>query len=74
MRTQQELARLRERAAALGREGKSRRDIQAMLGPMSNSTLNDILTGTAPPDWTRRPNAKDELRAEARQLRADGQS
>jgi transposase len=26
-----------------------------------------------PPDWTRRPNAKDDLRAQARQLRADGQ-
>jgi hypothetical protein len=73
MRTQQDLDRLRERATALRREGKSRREIQAILGPMNNNTLNDLLRGTPPPDWTRRANAKDDLRAQARQLRADGQ-
>jgi predicted transcriptional regulator len=74
MRTRQELDRLRERAIALRREGKPRREIQEILGPMNNSTLNDALKGAPPPNWTRRPNAKDELRAQARQLRADGQS
>jgi hypothetical protein len=31
-----------------------------------------VLRGTPPPDWTRRPNAKDELRATARELRRQG--
>ena len=53
---------MRERAIALRREGKSLREIKAILGPMSNSTLNGFLRGVPPPDWTRRPNAKDELR------------
>ena len=72
MRTPDELGLLRERAAALRREGKSRREIKAILGPMSNSTLNDALRGVPPHVWTRRPNAKDEKRAAARELRAQG--
>jgi transposase len=43
MRTAQELDRLREQAIALRRTGKSRREIKEILGPMSNSTLNDAL-------------------------------
>ena len=69
MRTKEELDRLRERAIALRREGKSNRQIRAILGPMSNSSLTSFLRGVPPPDWTRRPNAKDELRATARRLR-----
>jgi transposase len=61
-----------ERAVMLRREGKSRREIKQILGPMSNATLNDALTGEPPPEWTRRPNAKDELRANARELRTQG--
>jgi hypothetical protein len=72
MRSQTELDDLRQRAIALRREGKSRREIKAILGPMSNSTLNDALAGEPPPDWTRRPRAKDGLRAAARELRARG--
>jgi transposase len=72
MRTKEELDRLRERAIALRREGKSNREIKAILGPMSNSTLNDFLRGVPPADWTRRPNAKDGLRAKARELRSQG--
>jgi transposase len=72
MRSQAELNDLRQRAIALRREGKSRREIKAILGPMSNSTLNDALAGEPPPDWTRRPRAKDGLRAAARELRARG--
>lgn len=72
MRTKEELDRLRERAIALRREGKSRRDIKTALGPMSNSTLNDFLQGVPPPDWTRRARAKDELRSAARELRVQG--
>ena len=71
MRTKEELDRLRERAIALRREGKSRTEIQAILGLAGRSTLNELLRGVPPPDWTRRPNAKDDLRDEARQLRAE---
>jgi hypothetical protein len=72
MRTTQELELLKERVATLRREGKSLRQIKQILGPMSNVTLHDALRGVPPPDWTRRPNAKDELRAKARELRAQG--
>ncbi len=56
----------------LRRQGKSLRQIKEVLGPMSNATLNDALKGEPPPEWTRRPNAKDELRAKARELRGQG--
>jgi hypothetical protein len=72
MRTRQELEFLREQAVTLRREGKSLRQIKQILGPMSNVTLHDALRGVPPPDWTRRPNAKDEQRAKARELRAQG--
>src|ERR1700734_162230 len=69
MTNKEELDRLRERAISLRREGKSNREIKAILGPMSNSTLTRFLRSVPPPDWTRRPNAKDELRTTARSLR-----
>jgi hypothetical protein len=69
MRTKDDLGRLRERAIALRLEGKSRREIRAIIGPIRESTLNGLLHGVPPPDWTRRPNAKDELRIMARRLR-----
>ncbi len=72
MCTSQELDLLRERAVALRREGKSRRQIKEILGPMSNSTLDEALQGEPPPEWTRRPNAKDDLRVKARDLRTQG--
>jgi hypothetical protein len=74
VRTKDELDRLRERAIALRREGKSRREITAMIGPIRESTLNGFLQGVPPPDWTRRPNAKDELRIMARRLRNLGRN
>ena len=43
-----------------------------MLAITSNWTLNEVLRGEPPPQWTRRPNAKDNLRAAARQLRDQG--
>jgi transposase len=73
MRTKEELDRLKEQAVMLRRQGKSRRQIKEILGPMSNATLNDVLKDVPPPEWTRRPNAKDDLHAKARQLRALGQ-
>src|SRR5438132_13250317 len=72
MRTPQELNRLQEQAVILRREGKSRRQIKQILGPMSNSTLNEALRDEPPPEWTRRPKAKDGLRSKARELRAQG--
>ena len=72
MRTKQELELLREQAVTLRREGKSLRQIKQILGPMSNLTLHDALRGVPPLDWTVRPNAKDEQRAKARELRAQG--
>src|SRR5208283_4239925 len=56
----------------LRRQGKSLRQIKEILGPVSNATLNDALKGEPPPEWTRRPKAKDELRATARELRSQG--
>jgi hypothetical protein len=41
MRTTQEMAALRQRIVQLRREGKSRREIKELLGPMSNSTLGN---------------------------------
>ena len=45
MRSPQEISALRERAIQLRREGKSRRQIKEILGPMSNSTLDEALKG-----------------------------
>jgi hypothetical protein len=72
MRTPQELDYLRDQAVLLRWQGKSLRQIKAILGPMSNATLHDALRGEPPPEWTRRPNAKDGLRARARELRDQG--
>jgi transcriptional regulator with XRE-family HTH domain len=63
---------LREQAITLRRAGHSRRDIKALLNIRSNTTLNEALRGEPPPEWTRRPNAKDEVRARARELREQG--
>lgn len=54
-------------------EGLSARQIQQRLG-VTRSQLSGWLRGVPPPEWTRRPNAKDELRARAEQLRRDGWS
>lgn len=63
---------LREQAIILRRAGKSRREIRELLGIGSNQTLNEALRGEPPPPWTWRPNAKDDLRARARELRTRG--
>lgn len=72
MRSAEELLQLKEQAIALRRAGKSRRQIKEALGSMSNTTLSRALQGEPPPEWTRRPNAKDEVRAKARELRKQG--
>ena len=63
MRQLRDSAQLREHAVALRREGKSVRQIKQIMGPIGNRTLHDALRGEPPPEWTRRPNAKDALRA-----------
>lgn len=50
MRTSKETELLKERAVALRRAGKSRREIKAILGPLSNTTLNDALKDELPPE------------------------
>jgi transposase len=59
-------------AVALRRAGRSRREIKEILGITSNATLDKLLAGEPPPEWTRRPRAKDDLRAKARLLREQG--
>jgi hypothetical protein len=63
---------LRERAVALRREGLSRRQIRDQLLVHNNDILNRLLEGEPPPEWTKRPNAKDDLRHRARELRLQG--
>jgi transposase-like protein len=41
---------------------------------VGSATLTDWLRGIAPPEWTRRPNAKDDLRKQAVELRTHGWS
>ena len=41
---------------------------------VGSATLTDWLRGVEPPAWTRRPNAKDDLRAQAIELRRRGWS
>ncbi|MEU8760782.1 hypothetical protein [Streptomyces sp. NPDC048659] len=65
---------LREQAVALRREGLSRRQIRDRLHVDNNDLLNRLLEGEPPPAWTRRPNAKDDLRARARELRLEGRT
>ncbi|SNX61769.1 hypothetical protein SAMN06272735_3516 [Streptomyces sp. TLI_55] len=63
---------LRERAVALRRAGLSRCQIRDRLHVHNNDILNRLLEGEPPPEWTKRPNAKDDLRARARELRLQG--
>lgn len=65
-------AELRQQAIALRRAGKSRREIKAILGVTNNEALTRMLAGEPPAAWTFRPNARDEQRAAARQLREQG--
>ncbi|MGW6739785.1 hypothetical protein ACWGDX_03385 [Streptomyces sp. NPDC055025] len=63
---------LRAQAVALRREGLSRRQIRDRLYVDNNDILNLLLEGAPPPEWTKRPNAKDDLREKARELRLKG--
>jgi transposase len=63
---------LKDQAIALRRAGKSRREIKDIIGVRRNQTLDEMLRGVPPQPWTRRPRAKDDLHAKARDLRARG--
>ncbi|MET7380254.1 hypothetical protein ABZT08_15785 [Streptomyces sp. NPDC005526] len=63
---------LREQAVTLRREGYSLRQIRDELKVFNNDILNQLVKGEPPPTWTKRPNAKDGLRARARELRLQG--
>ncbi|WP_221360623.1 hypothetical protein [Streptomyces beigongshangae] len=63
---------LRERAVALRRAGLSRRQIRDRIQVHNNDILNRLLEGEPPPEWTKRPRAKDDLRERARELRLQG--
>ncbi|MCX4511371.1 hypothetical protein OHA27_13850 [Streptomyces sp. NBC_01619] len=63
---------LRKQATALRREGLSLRQIRDRLHIDNNELLNRLVKGEPPPEWTKRPNAKDDLRARARELRQQG--
>ncbi|XIE78845.1 hypothetical protein AB6O49_13635 [Streptomyces sp. SBR177] len=65
---------LRRQAVALRREGLSLRQIRDRLHVHNNDLLHRLVKGEPPPDWTRRPNAKDDLRARARELRLEGRT
>ncbi|MGI5376018.1 hypothetical protein ACQEV2_17545 [Streptomyces sp. CA-251387] len=63
---------LREQAVALRRRGYSLRQIRDELKIFNNDILNQLVKGEPPPEWTKRPRAKDDLRAKARELRLQG--
>ncbi|MFF3740322.1 hypothetical protein [Streptomyces sp. NPDC002566] len=63
---------LREQAITLRRAGLSRRQIRDRLHVHNSDILNRLLDGEAAPEWTKRPNAKDDLRDRARELRLQG--
>lgn len=62
----------RQRARELRLAGYSRSQIAAALGIRGNGALSRLLDGVPPPNWTRRPRAKDELREKAIALRLSG--
>ncbi|WP_405561453.1 hypothetical protein [Streptomyces sp. NBC_01180] len=63
---------LREQAIALRREGLSLRQIRDRLKIFNNDILQRLVRGEPAPEWTKRPNAKDDVRAKARELRLQG--
>ena len=64
----------RDRAVALRLQGLSTSQIARELGIRQSSTLRSWLLGTPPPEWTKRPRAKDDLRTRARELREGGET
>jgi len=63
---------LRERAVALRRAGHSLRQIRDELQVHNKEILQRLVEGEPPPEWTKRPRAKDDLKERARELRRQG--
>ncbi|MFH9944917.1 helix-turn-helix domain-containing protein [Streptomyces murinus] len=63
---------LRKQAVALRRAGHSLRQIRDQLKIFNDGLLSQLVKGEPPPAWTKRPNAKDDLRERARELRLQG--
>ena len=64
-----------DRAIELRQQGLSRSQICQALGLKSGGrSLDRWLRDVPPPEWTKRPNAKDDLRAQAIKLRKEGWS
>jgi hypothetical protein len=63
---------LRDQAITLRRQGHSLRQIRDELKIFNNDLLNRLVKGEPPPQWTQRPNAKDDRKAKARELRLKG--
>ncbi|MDX3457497.1 hypothetical protein PV396_37040 [Streptomyces sp. ME02-8801-2C] len=63
---------LREQAVALRRDGLSLRQIRDELQVHNKEVLQRLVEGEPPPEWTKRPRAKDDLREKARELRQQG--
>lgn len=64
-----------EAARELRRQGKSRAQIKEALGLRSGgSALSRWLKDIPPPEWTHRPNAKDDVREMAVAMRLEGMS
>lgn len=65
----------KERAIQLRLEGHSLSQIAEILGHRSTGgVLSRWLKGVPPPEWTKRHNAKDDVRARAIALRKEGKS
>lgn len=62
----------KDRARELRRSGRSVAQIASELGVRSTSTVQDWVRSLPPPEWTRRPHAKDAERLRARGMRAAG--
>ncbi|MGW0081243.1 hypothetical protein [Streptomyces sp. NPDC003393] len=63
---------LRERAVALRRGGYSLRQIRDELQVHNKEILQRLVEGEPPPEWTKRPRAKDDMCERARELRRQG--
>jgi transposase len=72
-RTPDEKIQFGEQARAMRAAGTSRREIEAALG-IGDDLAKELLRGTELPDSLRRPRAKDDLRALARDMYMGGRS
>ena len=66
--------RKKEKARELRWLGFSTPQIAKMLAVKSPRTISDWTEGIPNPEWTKRPNAKDDLREIARAMRLEGRS